>query len=146
MTRIAFTIPGRVAGKGRARSTLIKPKGKPAFISNYTPAKTRSMEAVIRSLGHDAMAGRPPLLGAASLTIRIFLNPTPSWSKKRQAAAMFATGKPDLDNVVKLVGDALNGIAWSDDAQLCDISISRRYDRAGSERAEITIEELGERA
>lgn len=139
MTQIAFTIPGRLSGKGR-------PKFVKATGHAFTPSKTRSMEAVVRSLGHEAMAGRPPLLGATSLTIRIFLNPTPSWSKKRQAAAVFATGKPDLDNVAKLVGDALNGIAWNDDAQLCDVAISRRYDRTGSERAEIIIEELGERA
>lgn len=136
---IAFTIPGRLAGKGRPR--FVKATGHA-----FTPAKTRSMEAIVRSLGHDAMGGKPPMQGAIRLTICIYLNPTASWSKKRQAAATYVTGRPDLDNCGKLVGDSLNGIAWADDAQISDLFVSRRYDRAGSERAEITIEELGERA
>lgn len=35
------------------------------------------------------------------------------------------TCKPDLDNIAKLVMDALNGIAWADDAQVTSLSVSK---------------------
>ena len=36
-------------------------------------------------------------------------------------------GRPDVDNCSKLVLDALNGILWRDDAQICELSVTRRY-------------------
>lgn len=35
----------------------------------------------------------------------------------------------DLDNLAKSVLDALNGIAWDDDGQVCRLFIEKRYDR-----------------
>lgn len=37
------------------------------------------------------------------------------------------TKKPDMDNVVKIVLDALNGFAWHDDAQVVDLSVMKVY-------------------
>ena len=55
-----------------------------------------------------------------------------SWSKKKQAQAldglMFPTKKPDVDNVVKAIFDALNGIVWGDDVQVVWLAASKRYD------------------
>lgn len=36
---------------------------------------------------------------------------------------------PDIDNQMKAAADALNGIAWKDDAQIVDARLSRRYGR-----------------
>jgi len=126
---IGFAIPGRVGGKGRQRSVLIKPKdkNKPSFISHYTPEKTRSDEALVRSFGMAAMAGRKPLEGPLWLSIEIRLIPPASWSKAKRASAVHVTGKPDLDNVLKLIGDALNGVCWIDDSQISALSIGRFY-------------------
>jgi Holliday junction resolvase RusA-like endonuclease len=35
--------------------------------------------------------------------------------------------KPDWDNVGKIVCDALNGVAWHDDAQIVDAHVEKRY-------------------
>jgi len=42
--------------------------------------------------------------------------------------------KPDIDNVLKLVMDALNGVAWKDDCQVTDVRIKkhRRFRRKQS--------------
>ena len=42
--------------------------------------------------------------------------------------------KPDIDNVLKLVMDALNGVAWKDDCQVTDVRIRkhRRFRRRQS--------------
>jgi crossover junction endodeoxyribonuclease RusA len=45
----------------------------------------------------------------------------------------------DLDNVQKLVCDALNGIAWHDDKQLVEI-VARRFDDRANPRVELTVE------
>jgi Holliday junction resolvase RusA-like endonuclease len=40
---------------------------------------------------------------------------------------LYPTGKPDWDNIGKLVCDSLNGILWRDDAVIVDGSTSKRY-------------------
>ena len=35
--------------------------------------------------------------------------------------------KPDIDNIAKIVADALNKVAYDDDSQICDMKIIKRY-------------------
>jgi len=52
----------------------------------------------------------------------VFLFSRPeSHSKKRRLEREPKTTKPDLDNLIKLIFDALNGIAYNDDNQICRI-------------------------
>jgi len=57
-----------------------------------------------------------------------------SWSRRKRdealSGALHATGRPDVDNCSKLALDALNGIIWKDDAQVCQLNIVRRYAEA----------------
>lgn len=54
-----------------------------------------------------------------------------SFSKKKvQAIAdglVQHTVKPDLDNLTKALLDALNNIAWHDDAQIVDLQVCKGY-------------------
>lgn len=143
--QISFTIPGKVGGKGRARSTLIKPKDKPAFISNYTPAKTRSEEAHVRSFAMAAMQGRKPLEGPLWLDIRVQLVPPPSWPKRKRTEAFWVTGKPDADNQVKLIADAANTVCWEDDAQIAVMFFARTFSLDGPEHVTVTFGDLAAR-
>lgn len=45
--------------------------------------------------------------------------------------------KPDTDNCVKFIMDALNKIFWRDDSLICNISITKMYDQ--SPRTEIKV-------
>lgn len=119
---IRFTIPGRVAGKGRARFARV---GK--FVRTFTPEKTANAEAMVRSFGEDAMTGRPLMEGPIHMAIIVSLERPASWSKKKVAASTYPTGKPDLDNVAKLIGDALNGVVWKDDSQIASLQIARQF-------------------
>lgn len=132
---IRFVIPGKLAGKGRPR--FVRATGR-----TFTPAKTRSAEAMIRTIAADAMRGRVLLHGAVALEIAIYLIPPKSWPRKKREAAHYRTGKPDADNSAKLVADSLNGIVWLDDAQISRLSVERYYTLDGPERAEITVRDL----
>lgn len=53
--------------------------------------------------------------------------------------------KPDKDNLEKSLMDALKGLAWRDDAQVCR-SLTEKVVASGNEqpRVEVRIEELGD--
>jgi Holliday junction resolvase RusA-like endonuclease len=87
---------------------------------------------------------RKPLEGPLQLDL-VFIMPRPeSWSRAKATAALsgvaWPTGKPDTDNLVKLVQDALNGVFWLDDAQVCVGSQRKVY--GASPRTEVRITEL----
>lgn len=117
-----FTIPGPMRGKQRPRSTR---QGR-----IYTPAETVNAEAWVRQCA-VAACGQPVLPGPVELHMYVRIPVPASWSKKKRAAALawelFPTGKPDLDNVAKLLADALNGILWRDDSQIVRMVLSKRY-------------------
>jgi len=118
---IQVRIPGEIRGKGRPRFG----NGR-----TYTPQATRNAEAWVRACAAQAWPAAP-LDGALSVTLEIGVAVPRSWTKKRQADALegliLPTGKPDLDNQLKMVGDACNGILWRDDAQIVTATVSRRY-------------------
>ena len=67
-----------------------------------------------------------------------------SWSKKKAEAAkkdaIRPTTKPDLDNILKMM-DALNGVAWKDDAQVVSVLIQKYYSEAAGMSVYITWED-----
>jgi Holliday junction resolvase RusA-like endonuclease len=122
---IVINIPGEMRGKGRPRFTTRGGHGRA-----FTDAKTTNMEAWVKAC---AVPHAPPvpLDGPLSLDMAITVAVPPSWPKRRRdlalAGAIAPTGKPDLDNCVKLVADALNGIVWADDKQIVRMVAGKRY-------------------
>ena len=98
---------------------LIKPtaKGRPRFGkgSVFTPEKTRKYEEVIRKSAGKAMAGRPPFDGPVGVKCE-FCFKTPR--KSAENVGEWKPGRPDLDNLLKAVTDAMNGIVYNDDSQI----------------------------
>lgn len=71
----------------------------------------------------------PPLVGSVSVDF-VFAFPIPkSWSKKRQQAAPESphVTKPDLDNLVKMTMDYMNGVVYTDDRQISAINARKCY-------------------
>lgn len=48
--------------------------------------------------------------------------------------------KPDIDNVVKAVLDALNGVAYRDDTQVIELHVRKSYSE--KPRVEVCIEKI----
>ena len=66
--------------------------------------------------------------------------PPASWTKKRRLAALLGQElpkKPDLDNVAKVVLDALNGVVYQDDVQVWRLVVNKLYAGAASLQVEI---------
>ena len=51
------------------------------------------------------------------------------------------TKKPDIDNVVKALADALNHVAYRDDTQIVDCQVRKFY--ADEPRVEVLIRQIG---
>ncbi len=80
--------------------------------------------------------------GPLEARITFFMPIPKSWSKKKKEDAVFSyhTKKPDADNLVKGVFDALNKIVWQDDNQIAKVTALKIY----SEKTgiEVSIREL----
>lgn len=131
MKNLQFTIPGDPVPKGRPRFRIVAPKGKPPFVSTYTPPETVAYENRVRAQAQIAMAGRAPLSGPIEVLMEIRVPIPASWSKKKQVAAaagqVRATKRPDQDNVHKGVLDACNGVCWVDDGQIVMSTVRKLY-------------------
>lgn len=103
----------------------------------YSDEKTRTAEAMVRDYAYQAMRGRQILQGPVHLSLVLNICRPPSWSKRQIAEHTIPTGKPDLDNCVKLIGDALNGVVWKDDSQIACLRAWRQF--ADAESTEILI-------
>jgi len=123
-TRIEFFVPGEPKGNARHRTT----KGG----HSYTPADTKSKRAEVAFAYLEAARSRKPHEGPVGLGIVAHFPPRASWPKWKRAlldeSSLPCTTKPDLDNIAKLVMDALNGVAFRDDSQVHTMAVSKLYD------------------
>lgn len=127
MQEIRFTVPGAPVGKGRPR--IIKIAGHSRM---KTPEKTASYENLVALSAQKAMAGAAPLEQAVEVELLLQVAPPTSWPNKKRidahAGLIRPTTKPDIDNVLKAIADACNGIVWIDDKQITDVIVRKRYD------------------
>jgi len=131
ITNVAFVVPGEPVAKGRARST--------AAGRHYTPAKTVAYETLVSMVAQNAMGAAMPFPGPLAVEIEAVHTVPASWSQKRRNEALcgraFPAKRPDLDNLVKALGDGANGIVWMDDCQIVVLHASKTY----GERPEVRV-------
>ena len=141
MNTITFSVVGEPVPKARARAFI-----RGGAIGHYTPDKTRAYEAAVQAAARAAMGKTPPLTGAVRLSLWFFLPIPASYSEKRKAellkgtAAMGSashTKRPDLDNLIKSVSDALNGVVFGDDCQIVQVEAIKRYGLTPSVNIEV---------
>ena len=75
----------------------------------------------------------------------VFYMQIPKRANKKQRTEMIEgrirhMKKPDTDNLIKAVLDALNGIAYKDDSQIYKITAEKKYSE--NARTEISIKEV----
>lgn len=112
MSMVYFFVPGKVQGKARPRFS-----SKSGTV--YTPGKTKSYERQIAE-AYEAQHGSC-FEGPVEVVIEAVFPIPKSWPRAKKAEAMagkLPPGKPDIDNILKVVLDGLNGIAYEDDKQV----------------------------
>jgi Holliday junction resolvase RusA-like endonuclease len=123
---VQLSVPGEPQGKQRPKATRI---GKRAII--YTPKQTVNYETYIKEL--FAIKYPDFVLVEAVLEIELIawlMIPT-SASRKRKAMMEnheLRPGKrPDVDNLIKVVMDALEKLTYKNDAQIVSAKIDKYY-------------------
>lgn len=135
-----FTVEGKPQGKARARTFYNKQIGK---MQSITPEQTKSYEDLIR-WSYISQGGK--FYGEKALCIEIvaFYSIPKAFSKVKRNKAISGdirpTTKPDGDNIIKVVLDALNGVAYTDDKAVVSVCCSKYY--STSPRVQVKIEKI----
>jgi len=132
MRRISFEIPGEPVGKGRPRFVTKGRGGKPLpFPMVYTPVKTKEYEAKVITCFLEIAKKRLLIEGAVSLSIYAHYGIAKSGTKAikelKESQKKPVLKKPDADNVMKIIKDALNNVAYKDDAQVTEAAIEKKW-------------------
>lgn len=129
-----FVVLGEPFGKQRPRYTK--------FGRAYTPKETVNYESLVKvaymdQIGMDAIISE----GNVYVEINAYFKIPKNTSKKKTESMIKGyirpTKKPDVDNIAKIILDALNGVAYSDDTQVVEIIVTKSYSE--TPRVEITI-------
>lgn len=122
---MTFEVPGEPRGKGRPRFN--RQTG-----SVHTDSETRAYEQKIVAYYRKAYQGfRWP--DSAFIQVIVTAHyPIPKSATKAAVAGMQAqrilpSRKPDIDNVLKVVLDALNGVAYKDDSRVVSVTARKVY-------------------
>jgi Holliday junction resolvase RusA-like endonuclease/endogenous inhibitor of DNA gyrase (YacG/DUF329 family) len=121
---VEFTVTGEPISKARARFT-----GKGSATRSYTPKRTMDGERAVADAFRAVAPNHQPL---DDVTYRV--------------DATFYCGtrqRRDVDNMLKLICDALNKIAWGDDNQVTEAHVAKLLVEPPDARTVVTITELG---
>jgi Holliday junction resolvase RusA-like endonuclease len=135
---IKFTVLGEPKGKGRPRFV---PKTGRAM----TPKDTVNYESLVH-MEYMRQCQNARFQDDAMLDMRIkaYYSIPKSKSKKTKTKMLEGvirpTKKPDMDNVVKIIADSLNNVAYRDDTQIVDCQCRKFY--SDIPRVEVRILEI----
>lgn len=121
----SFTVVGEPVSKARARFTNYGSKTRA-----YTPGKTMQAERTVAAMYRQQT-------GYAGV---------PSTEETFAIEADFYNGtqqRRDVDNMLKLLLDGLNGVAWVDDMQVMEVVARKHYVTKAEARTAVTVYSLG---
>lgn len=134
MTEIAFIVPAVPIAQPRQRHTV-----RGGFVKNYTPARhpVQDFKATVRlaySQATDSIADGPVSLNVTFVMPR----PKSQFWKTKPTPRYWHAKKPDIDNLLKSLKDALTGLAWVDDSQVCTV-LAHKMVASGSEAPHVEV-------
>lgn len=132
MRSIKFEIPGTPQGKARARTVRNKFSGKTV---SFTPDKTVNYENLIKIC---FLQMRP--VGFKRIESQVKMQIVAHYRKAKANKMDVPMLKPDIDNLCKVVLDSLNDIAYIDDKQVIDISLSKVWANGNDEKVVVMLQ------
>ena len=131
-----FEVPGKITGKGR-------PRVNTTTAIAYTPAKTKEYEELVKQYFIIKYRMINPLEGRIKINITAYFSVPKNTSKKQEENMLnntiSPTKKPDIDNIAKIILDALNKLAFKDDNQITKLEIEKKY--GTEEKISVKVEE-----
>lgn len=125
--KVKFIIPGEPMGKQRPKFSR---RGE--FVHTYTPDKTVNYENLVK-LEYEKQCNivHFPKGSELEMHIEAYFS-IPKSASRKKAAQMLERQirpikKPDADNVIKIIADSLNGIAYYDDSQIVSCKCDKYY-------------------
>lgn len=122
-----FIVEGDPQGKARPRFSQ-----KSGTV--YTPAKTAKYEKLIRKAFLAAGGKAIPSDCYVGITVDAYFQIPKSYTKGKRLACQYNINrpakKPDIDNTLKVVLDALNKAAYEDDKQVVEVSCRKCYSQS----------------
>ena len=115
------------------------PKGRPRFANGriFTPRETLEAEREINRLVVEHMDANGLKISELPICLEIIFY---FGSGRMKDEFAYHPKRPDLDNCVKTVCDALNGIVYYDDGQVARIVCEKRY--AQEQGIQLVVKEL----
>lgn len=131
-----FEVLGKIKGKARPRVNSYTG-------TIYTPTTTKDYECLIQQYFILKYPKFVQLQNRIKITIIAYMK-IPKSTKKSEEKDMLENisspiKKPDIDNIVKVVLDALNQFAFKDDMQITKLDVEKKYSL--EEKIYIKIEE-----
>lgn len=130
-----FEVPGKITGKARPRVNTITGRA-------YTPSNTKDYEMLIKQYFKVKYPHYETLEGRIKVKIIAYFSIPKSTNKEQQKEMLknniSPTKKPDIDNIIKIILDAMNKMAFKDDSQITKLEIEKVY--AEEEKVYVKIE------
>ncbi len=129
MIEQVFTVLGAPTAQGRPRFARM---GK--LVRAYDPKESRENKGNIRA----QVVAQHPIMIARDVPVLCHVQaymPRPAGhfgtgknaGKLKDGAPFWHTSRPDADNILKAIKDALTGVCWHDDSQVCDVRLLKLY-------------------
>jgi Holliday junction resolvase RusA-like endonuclease len=157
---IRFTVHGRPQQRGSKRAVTVpdgkggirkRKNGQPLIVARDDNEKSGDWMNQIRDEAARTFNGRELLAGPLRLTCWFyFKRPGGHFGSGRNAGRLkpsapgYHAQSPDLSKLLRCLEDALTGVVWVDDRQVCGYgNETGKFWTTTGECAEILIEELG---
>lgn len=135
---IEFTVYGEPVAQGRPRAST-----RNGFVRMYDPKNSKDFKQYVKLVASEYKPDQL-LSGPLQLDVKVFKPALKSFSKKKKLEAeqglLRPISKPDVDNYVKGIKDALNKVIWNDDSQIVDLHVSKYYSE--TPRIEVAVQTL----
>lgn len=143
--KITFLVEGKIRGKARPRffGTSKKDSTK-VNVRAYKVKDDTLYEGKIKNA--YIASGGVKSDKYIKMTVNMYFAIPKSYTKKRKQNCIEGierpAKRPDIDNILKNILDALNTIAYEDDVQVIEINCSKYYTDKENDYIKITLEEL----
>lgn len=118
-------IPGTPVAQGRPRLTTFG-----GYARAYDPKKSRDWKTMVKEFGMKAMrehGHEEPFSGPLKIWIKCIMPlPKSAHRKRTPVPEKWNTKKPDVDNLYKGIADGLEGVAYHNDSQICNLQVIKK--------------------